>query len=131
MISLDILYLIGLVFYLGKYLVPHNQIAIELNELEIIDHISNIRIEWVDIYDIYLVKKFNGSYISISLFDHRVVTRQTKNIFKKISFFFNMLYTGTPVKIPTLYVKGKRSEIFDRIYEYFISWQGLLNTPEN
>jgi len=92
--------------------------ALELNDEEIIDYISNVRVSWDNVSDICFVGQAHSDYISIVLRDKKAPIYQTKNIFKKGVFYINILFSGTPIKIFPGYVKGKNSEIFDQISAY-------------
>ena len=121
MISFDILYLLVIILYVRKYIIiaSNNLTALELNENEIIDYISNFNVKWSNVSDIRFKKIGNGCYISVYVNDKKEVIRQSKNVFKRISLYINMLITGTPIRIFPTYIKGKNADIFDEIYEYF------------
>ena len=130
-ISLDVLYLLLTVWGLKKYfiLAGNKLTALELNEKEIIDHIFNVRVNWDNVTDIRFIKYGHSGYISVSVKDKKAVIAQTKNIFEKLVFYLNILFTGTPVKIQTAYTKGRNSNIFDKVYAYFkdINFEGNID----
>ena len=121
MVSFDILYLLVIILYIRKYIIiaSNNLTALELNENEIIDYISNVNVKWSNVSDIRFKKIGNGCYISVYVNDKKEVIRQSKNVFKRISLYINILITGTPVRIFPTYIRGKNVDIFDKIYEYF------------
>jgi len=121
MIFLDIVFFLLAIFGLKFFLImARNELtALELNDEEIIDHISNVHVSWDNVSDIRFVGQGHGDYISIMLKDKKVPIHQTKNIFKKGVFYLNILFRGTPIIILPVYVKGKNSAIFDEICAYF------------
>jgi hypothetical protein len=121
MVSFDILYLLVIMLYIKKYsiLASNNLTVLELNENEIIDYISNLSVKWNNVSDIRFKKIGYNCYISVYVNDKKEVIRQSKNVFKRISLYINILITGTPVRIFPTYINGKNVDVFDKIYEYF------------
>ena len=121
MISVDIFYLLVIILQVKQYsiLASNNLTALELNENEIIDYISNVSVKWYNVSDIRFKKIGNGCYISVYVNDKKEVIGQSKNIFKKFSLYINILITGTPIRILPTYIKGKNVDIFDKIYTYY------------
>ncbi len=118
---MDIFYLLVIILQVRRHisLASHNLTALELNENEIIDYISNIRLNWRDISDIRFKRVGNGCQILVYMNDKKQVIRQSKNIFKKIGLYITMLIFGTPIRIFPSYIKGENVEIFNKISGYF------------
>lgn len=117
----SILYFIFLLIVVKYLYIPaiKNQAALELNERGIIDHVYGLTIDWNNIYNIGYEKRGITSFIVIDLKNRKIVTSQTKNIYKKLSFLFNRFLFGTPIAIASTYIKGKKSAIFNATTSYF------------
>jgi hypothetical protein len=120
MILIDLLYLIVIIYYVRRYVfAPTNRTALELNENEIIDHVSCIRVKWSNVSDISFKKRGYNSNISVYVNDKKEVIQQTNNILKRLTLYLIASTTGTPLKIPLMHIKGEDSFIYDRIKKYF------------
>jgi hypothetical protein len=106
-----------------KYLIPflNKRVALELNELYLIDNISNRTVNWDNIVNLNLIRFRNGSGgIAIYLKDKQQFISNL-NFFQKLRSWISNFSYDTPLIIPLQYISGNNDEIFQTINEYFRS----------
>ena len=119
-----------MIFYsITKYLLPaiKGDNAVVLNNDCITDNIRKNIVNWNDIERIRMTSGKGSSFIAIDLKNNSEVISQTKNFLKKLLYWNNKFFFGTPILIPTQFLEGSNQEILTLISNYF-DRQKLLAT---
>jgi hypothetical protein len=116
-------FIIILFLVVYKYFIPYlkKSVALELNELYLIDNIRNRKVYWDNILNLSLIKFRNGSSgIAVNLKDKQQFISNLNFLQKLLSWISNFTY-GTPLVIPLQYISGNNDEIFQAVNDYFRS----------
>jgi hypothetical protein len=117
----DMILILFILFLTIKYLIPGltGRVAIELNDVGIIENIGKRQMTWDNISGIRLVYSKSNVSIAIDLIDDSLVIYKSKSIFQKpLSFLAKTIY-GTKILISTQYIQGKNSDILKQIQTYY------------
>ncbi len=119
-VCFDSMLILFIYFLIIKYLIPGltGKVAIELNNVGIIENIRKRQMTWDNISRIRLVYSKSNVFIAIDLIDDSLVIYKSKNIFQKPLAFIAKSFYGTQILISTQYIQGKNSDILKQIQTY-------------
>jgi hypothetical protein len=109
-----------LIYFILKVLAPaiKGQIALELNNDEIVDIVSKRTVRWDNVQNIRQVNFKNSSGIAIDLVDKEEFTID-KSFMQKVRCFLANSFYNTPMIIALQYISGSNSEILQIMKDYF------------
>lgn len=93
------------------------QVALELNQKEIVDFVSKRVVPWNNVQNIRQISFRNSSGIAIDLVDKGFL--RDKNFLQRIRCWFAIFFYKTPIIISMQYLEGDNSQILQTIQAYF------------
>ena len=98
--------------------------AIELNEIFIFDHQSNVKHSWINIHRIYLKTRKNITFLELELVDKSEFIEQLKNPEK---FLMRNFSEVLPVQICLSSINGRNKDLFKLVNDYFSTYKATHN----